>query len=71
MNVNQIFWTLILILTISIFVLGFSIGKDYGEYSERKAILERLEEVDSIHRQDSIRQQSYEAENIVNWQEPQ
>lgn len=57
MNYSILFNINFVICLASIFSLGCIIGYDYGKNHERKAILERLEEVDSIHRQDSIRQQ--------------
>lgn len=38
-------------------VVGYIIGRQDGKLSERKAILERLEEIKELRRQDSIKQQ--------------
>lgn len=46
---------LIFLLVLPIGVVFYS-GWNFGRFYERKAIRERLEEIDSIHRQDSIRQ---------------
>lgn len=46
---------LIFLLVLPIGVVYYS-GWNFGRFYERKAIRERLEEIDSIHRQDSIRQ---------------
>lgn len=62
----NVIWLLTLI---TFFVgIGYVIGWQDGKISERKAILERLEEVDSIHRQDSIikQQRNDKTENTSN-----
>lgn len=51
---NYIF-RLIFLLVLPIVVVFYS-GWNFGRFYERKAIRERLEEIDSIHRQDSIKQ---------------
>lgn len=52
--VNYVFW-LIFLLVLPVGLIYYS-GWNFGRFYERKAIRERLEEIDSIHRQDSIRQ---------------
>lgn len=51
---NYISW-LIFLLVLPVGLIYYS-GWHFGRFYERKAIRERLEEIDSIHRQDSIRQ---------------
>lgn len=51
---NYIF-RLIFLLVLPVGLIYYS-GWNFGRFYERKAIRERLEEIDSIHRQDSIRQ---------------